>query len=189
MAASSPAVATGDDPSLAGGQRQTRDKSRSKSPSSGPQDGGAGEALLDLPAIDRHIATLPNGVILKTLNVFANKFPELGILHLPTFMREFESPSLSRESMALLGAVLAVTRVQLSAMGASWAGSLLPREEYASYAKQRLSDFMLQPPKIQVVQVLLIITLHEWGTRDFHKAWVYCGTFDLYQRPPVVDLC
>ncbi|OAA50206.1 Transcription factor [Beauveria brongniartii RCEF 3172] len=33
---------------------------------------------------------------------------------------------------------------------------------------------MLQSPNIQVVQALLVITQHEWGTRDFHKAWIYC---------------
>lgn len=137
---------------------------------------------MDLLAMDRHLATLTNSVILKTLNVFSNKFPELGILHLPTFMREFESSSLSRESMALLGAVLAVARAQLSSAGGTWAACLRPREEYAAYAKRRLGEFMLLPPRIQVVQGLLIITLHEWGTRDFHKAWVYCGAFNL---PPI----
>lgn len=132
--------------------------------------------------MDRHLATLPNSVIVKTLNVFSNKFPELGILHLPTFMREFESSSLSRETMALLGAVLAVTRAQLSSAGGTWAACLRSREDYAVYAKRRLGEFMLLPPRIQVVQGLLIITLHEWGTRDFHKAWVYCGALNL--SPP-----
>lgn len=130
---------------------------------------------LETTTVDRHISSLPNSVILKSLNVFSNKFPELAILHLPTFMKEFESPSCSRESMVLLGAVLAVTRAQLSSLGASWAACLLSRAEYAAYTKTRLSDFILAPPKIQVVQALLIVTLHEWGTRDFHKAWVYCG--------------
>ena len=189
-------MATGGDDGEDGEQRPRRSRSRSRLPSRGPQNGGEargggergeiadGPSSLDLLAIDRHIATLPNGVILKTLNVFSNKFPELGILHLPTFVREFESSSLSRESMALLGAVLAVTRAQMSALGLSWAGSLLSRDEYAAYAKQRLADFILQPPKIQVVQALLIITLHEWGTRDFHKAWVYCGTFFVHETKP-----
>lgn len=127
--------------------------------------------------IERHIARLPTTVILKTLNVFTNKFPELAILHVPTFTKELESPPLSRESLTLLGAVLAVTRGQLDVLGASWASILLTREEYAMYATDMLSQFILQPPKLQVVQILLIITLYKWGTRDFHKAWVYCGKF------------
>jgi hypothetical protein len=125
--------------------------------------------------VGKHIAALPNTVILKTLNVFTNKFPELAIMHVPTFMAELGSRPLSREIMALLGAVLAVTQGQLAVLGASWADMLLTREEYALYTREMLSQFILQPPKLQVVQILLIITLYEWGTRNFHKAWMYCG--------------
>lgn len=168
-AASQDASASEASPALGG----TLDRNVESQPKSPPRARNGG--TLDTATVDRHISSLSNSVILKSLNVFSNKFPELAILHLPTFMKEFESPSCSRESMALLGAVLAVTRAQLSALGASWATCLLSREEYAAYTKTRLSDFILAPPKIQVVQTLLIVTLHEWGTRDFHKAWVYCG--------------
>lgn len=129
----------------------------------------------DKGAIEGHLINLPHSIILKTLNVFANKFPELAILHVPTFMKDFESSGPSSENTALLGAVLAATRAQLGVLGASWAISLLTKEQYAFYAKERLTEYIMQPPKIQVVQALLIITLHEWGSREFHKAWVYCG--------------
>ncbi|KAF5124039.1 hypothetical protein E5D57_011961 [Metarhizium anisopliae] len=118
--------------------------------------------------------TQSNFVILQAVNLFINTFPELAILHLPTFIAELHAER-EPESKVLLGAVLAVTKAQLSVQSASWADELLSREHYALYAKDVLSDFILQPPKVQIVQALLIITLHEWGTRDFHKAWVYCG--------------
>lgn len=128
----------------------------------------------DRAAIDAHVSRLPPGVVLKALSVFLNSFPELAILHLPTFMSELQATR-SPESKALLGAVLAVTRAQLSVLTASWADELLPRDQYAYYARETLSGLILQPPRLQVVQALLIVTLHEWGSRDFHKAWVYCG--------------
>ncbi|KAF5483230.1 hypothetical protein CGCF413_v014643 [Colletotrichum fructicola] len=34
---------------------------------------------------------------------------------------------------------------------------------------------MLGPPEVVVVQAHLILTLYEWGVRDFQKAWVHCG--------------
>lgn len=144
-----------------------------------PSDDQPQQTLVyDKAEVDAQIASLPNSVVLKALNVFINSFPELAILHLPTFMNESRSVR-SPESKALLGAVLAVTRAQLSVLTVSWAGELLTREQYALYTKEMLSGFILQPPKIQVVQALLIITLHEWGSRDFHKAWIYCGKFAL----------
>lgn len=128
------------------------------------------------PSVDVHIMSLANGVVLKAVNVFINAFPELAIIHLPTFIQEFQTER-SPESRTLLGAVLAVTKAQLSVQSASWADQLLSRDHYALYAEDMLGEYILQPPKLQVVQALLIITLHEWGTRDFHKAWMYCGKF------------
>lgn len=126
--------------------------------------------------VGQHVSSLPNGTVLKCLNVFTNKFPELAILHLPSFLDELRCYQ-SKETVALLSTVLAVTRSQICVLNADWASDLLPRAHYASYAKDLLRDLILQPPKLQVVQALLIITLHEWGSRDFHKAWVYCGTY------------
>lgn len=124
--------------------------------------------------VESHVYNLPAGIVMKSLNVFTNKFPELAILHLPSFIAELRSRS-SKEVIALLSAVLAVTRSQICVLNASWGEHLLPREHYALYAKDLLKDLILQHPNIQVVQALLIITLHEWGSRDFHKAWIYCG--------------
>lgn len=131
--------------------------------------------------VGRHINNLPNGVVLKCLNVFTNKFPELSILHLPSFLNELQS-SYSVESVALLSATLAVTRSQSCVLNASWAAELLPRENYACYAKDVLGELILQPPKIYVVQALLIIAMHEWGSRDFHKAWIYCGKNECWYK-------
>lgn len=124
--------------------------------------------------VDAHIRGLPNGVVLKCLNVFTNKFPELAVLHLPGFLEDFHSRK-SKETSALLGAVLAVTRSQICVLNATWGDDLLPREHYASYTEDLLQGLILRHPKVQAVQALLIITLYEWGSRDFHKAWVYCG--------------
>ncbi|KAM3506968.1 hypothetical protein MY11210_007341 [Beauveria gryllotalpidicola] len=128
----------------------------------------------DKDIVGRHIRSLPPGIVMKCLNVFTNKFPELAILHLPSFISELRSRS-SNEAISLLSAVLAVTRSQICVLNASWGDGLLQQEHYALYAKDLLRDLMLQSPNIQVVQALLVITQHEWGTRDFHKAWIYCG--------------
>lgn len=134
-------------------------------------------AAAQSPAKDdvaRHIASLPNGVIIKCLGTFHNKFPELSILHLPTLSKDLEKGGCPA-SEALLSAVLAVIRRQLVPASMPWARSLLDGDVYAAHAKKLLGELMLETPRIEIVQALLIVTLHEWGTRDFHKAWVYCG--------------
>ncbi|KGQ12468.1 putative transporter MCH4 [Beauveria bassiana D1-5] len=128
----------------------------------------------DKDIVGRHIRSLPPGIVMKCLNVFTNKFPELAILHLPSFISELRSRG-SKEAIALLSAILAVTRSQICVLNASWGDGLLHQEHYALYAKDLLRHLMLQSPNVQVVQALLVITQHEWGTRDFHKAWIYCG--------------
>ena len=111
---------------------------------------------------------------MKCLHIFHDKYPELAIVHIPTFLSSIQT-SRSTETTSLLAAILAVTRAQLSVLNPALAEKLLSSEQYAHFARDLLSDLMLQPPKIYIVQTLLIITLHEWGSRDFHKAWVYCG--------------
>ncbi|KAJ6785953.1 hypothetical protein PWT90_03903 [Aphanocladium album] len=128
----------------------------------------------DEKRVESHVSSLPTATVMKCLNVFTNKFPELAILHLPSFIAELHSQN-SKEVIALLSAVLAVTRSQICVLNASWGEDLLQREHYALFTKDLMKDLILQPPNIQTVQALLIITLHEWGSRDFHKAWVYCG--------------
>ncbi|KAE8154290.1 hypothetical protein BDV25DRAFT_135982 [Aspergillus avenaceus] len=127
-----------------------------------------------LQHIDRHLVGLSTSVILKSLNVFTNKFPELGILHLPSFMKELQSADAEPTRM-LLGAILVVTKSQLTLLNQSWACSLLDREHYAFYTREMLSQSMLQAPRIQTVQSLLVMALYEWGCCGFHQAWVYCG--------------
>lgn len=127
------------------------------------------------PDVNKHLTDLSEGDILKALNVFTNKFPELAFVHVSAFMDEWRSSTGSKEIRALLAAILAVTKGQLSILKVSWDENLLSGDHYATSSKDILSDVLLEVPKIQVVQALLIITLYEWGCRNFHKAWVYCG--------------
>ncbi|KAF5575959.1 transcriptional regulatory [Fusarium pseudocircinatum] len=124
--------------------------------------------------VDDHLARLPIGIILKALNIFTAKFPELRILQASAFIKEYQTAR-SKESKALLATILAITRKQCSIVTGDWLRSLKSSECYASYAWSTLSDAILQPPKVQVVQALLILTLYEWGVREYHKAWMHCG--------------
>jgi hypothetical protein len=124
--------------------------------------------------VDEHLTRLPISVILKALNIFTAKFPELRILQASTFMKEYQAIR-SKESKALLATILAITRKQCSIVTGDWLRGLKSSESYASYAWSTLSDAILLPPKVQVVQALLILTLYEWGVREYHKAWMHCG--------------
>ncbi|KAM5349161.1 hypothetical protein ACJ41O_008984 [Fusarium nematophilum] len=124
--------------------------------------------------VDEHLSGLPIGVILKALNIFTAKFPELRILQPSAFIKEYQSRR-SKESKILLATILAITRKQSSICNGDWLHPLRNSDCYASYAWSILSDLILQPPNVQVVQGLLILTLYEWGVREFHKAWMHCG--------------
>jgi hypothetical protein len=38
-----------------------------------------------------------------------------------------------------------------------------------------LSEWSFKAPSLRVAQALLIMSLYEWGDREFHRAWIYCG--------------
>lgn len=118
------------------------------------------------------ISTSRKLAILKT---FSNQFPELTIIHVLALMGGFASSPCLPQHKILFAAVLTVIKARLEPADVPWTDTLRSREEYAEYMRARLLEALLGSPKIEFVQALLIITLHEWGTRDFHKAWMYCG--------------
>jgi hypothetical protein len=128
----------------------------------------------DRAHVGSHIESLSPNLVLKSLNIFTNKFPELGILHLPSFMQEFQT-SCHNDTKTLLAAILSVTQCYYSQSGFTGLDTLLSREQYASYAREMLSQSSFQAPKVQVAQALLVMGLFEWGSREFHRAWIYCG--------------
>ncbi|OAR02679.1 hypothetical protein LLEC1_00690 [Akanthomyces lecanii] len=93
-------------------------------------------------AVGSYVCNLLAGIVMKCLNVFTNRFPELAMLHLPSFISELRSRS-SKEVVALLSLVCVLTT--------SWGQHLLQREDYALYAKDLLKDLILQHPNVQVV--------------------------------------
>ncbi|CAG9982799.1 unnamed protein product [Clonostachys byssicola] len=125
--------------------------------------------------IDEHVSQISMSRKLAILKTFANQYPELTIIHVQTLMGGFAFSPCPPQHRILFAAVLTLTRARLAPTEVPWADTLRPREEYAEYTRARLSEVLLEAPKIEFVQALLIITLHEWGTRDFHKAWMYCG--------------
>jgi hypothetical protein len=127
-------------------------------------------------SVDRHLTNLSADVILKSLNGFTGKYPEFAILNHSVFLEEFQS-TCPPESKTLLAAILASSRVQFSLLSLPWESSLLPREHYATYAREMLSEWSFKAPKLQVAQASLIMGLYEWGTREFHRAWIHCGIY------------
>ncbi|KAK6213755.1 fungal specific transcription factor [Colletotrichum tabaci] len=121
-----------------------------------------------------HLEQIPKDVVFIALEAFWRKFPELRVIHPSLFMESFGS-TCPRESKALLATVLAMTKTQKPDSDRLRTQILFPSERYASYACDVLAACILQPPDVKVIQALLILTLYEWGTRDFHKAWMHCG--------------
>jgi len=130
----------------------------------------------DIAQVERHLTGLSTDLVLKSLNVFVNKYPELAILHLPSFAKKHQSQD-TKEIKTLLAALLAITRSHPLLITFPWESSLLPKERYAEYARDRLSKSSFEAPRLEVAQALLIMTVYEWGTREFHRAWIYCGKF------------
>ncbi|KZL67810.1 fungal specific transcription factor [Colletotrichum tofieldiae] len=121
-----------------------------------------------------HLEQIPKDLVFIALEAFWRKFPELRVIHPSSFMQSFGS-TCPRECKALLATVLAMTKTQKPDSDRLKTQLLYASERYASYASDILAACILQPPDVKVIQALLILTLYEWGTRDFHKAWMHCG--------------
>ncbi|KAK1995550.1 fungal-specific transcription factor domain-containing protein [Colletotrichum falcatum] len=125
--------------------------------------------------MDRHLEQVPKDVTFIALEAFWRKFPELRVIHPPSLVQPVVGAARPRECKALLATVLAMAKTQKPDSDRLRTQLSYASERYASYACDVLAACILQPPDVKVIQALLILTLYEWGTRDFHKAWMHCG--------------
>ncbi|KAL5359076.1 hypothetical protein BJX96DRAFT_164193 [Aspergillus floccosus] len=140
----------------------------------GPPDASATVHSRDSAWVDSHLSNLTAEIVLNILNAFTNKHPELAILNHSAFIKDCQSP-IRAETKTLLSAVLALSRPHLSLLNLPWVHSLLPGEHYAAYAREMLADKSFQTPHTHIAQALLVMALYEWGSREFHRAWIYIG--------------
>ncbi|KAL0936267.1 fungal specific transcription factor [Colletotrichum truncatum] len=148
--------------------------SQSRGPATPSRGSADPECRVGKDEMDRHLQSIPRDLVFIALEAFWRKFPELRIIHPSSFMQAFKS-TCPKESKALLATVLAMTKTQNPDSDRLRTQILYPSERYAAYASEVLAACILQPPDVNVIQALLILTLFEWGTRDFHKAWMHCG--------------
>lgn len=94
--------------------------------------------------VSEYLTNLSSGIIVRIMNAFTCKFPELGMLHPSSFLKEFQI-SFSTEGKALLAAILAAIGSHLSVNGLSSSHQLLPEKQYASFARVIIADNCFKP--------------------------------------------
>jgi hypothetical protein len=125
-----------------------------------------------------------SSLVRKAIPVFVEQFPELGFLHIPSFLQELkrleeEQPESSqtgqngRPSHANCSTRLKALGSSLLALCAPFIPDDYDREIYAEFARSSISaaDF----PDRYTVQTLLVLGMYEWGNGRAYRAWIYTG--------------
>lgn len=95
---------------------------------------------------------------LRVAAVFSRKFPELSFLHIPSLSSQLrQSPSQNQQPitaiLALCGRFLSEPNGQEQDLEAA--------EEYAERTRSFISQSFLDSPRLETVQALLAISMHE----------------------------
>lgn len=155
----------------------------------------------EVPAssVETHISSLAPSAIVQTVTRFTSMYPELRMIHLPTLLKGFrvspgadaaESQRTGRqESYVLVASMLAACPVSVRHKNDDREKELLARTDYENYAEQRLSTLVFSHPHIQVAQALLIMAVLKGNLAEFHKAWMYCGTWAMSHLHHIVSPC
>jgi hypothetical protein len=53
-------------------------------------------------------------------------------------------------------------------------------EKYAEATRSALSQTLVEPPHLEIVQALLVFSMYEWGNGNGYKAWMYSGVLDQF---------
>lgn len=101
--------------------------------------------------------------------ILHHRFPEFAFLHLPTFQEEWKNGD---GSWLLIAAIFALCSRFVPPCNKP---KLLSEDQFASYARIGLQSVLNGPPSLPIVQVLLIMSMFEWGSGNGHGAWMHSG--------------
>lgn len=140
---------------------------------SGPERPRINESQIT-PVDEGFLAKVPSSMIIKACSLFNRKFPELAFLHLPTMSTEARSEPSTVDHL-LLAAILALCARLLQDKSTAQSSLSRTGECYASFLRGNLCQKTLEPPSIEIVQCLLIMSFYEWGDGCGYRAWMYSG--------------
>jgi hypothetical protein len=120
------------------------------------------------------LGNLSKTFCLQAATVFSRKFPELAFLHIPSLSSRLNK-DVSKTQLQPITAILALCAHFLSDPNDRSGHGFETAEEYAEHTRKFLSGSFVEPPRLETVQTLLIISMYEWGNRNGYKAWMYSG--------------
>lgn len=130
------------------------------------------------PRIDRQIsleavAGLPDlPILVEACDSFLKLFPEFGFLHRPSFNDQLRAGLVDGVK---LYAILAVTSRYVPSLTARYGGSRATSEYFAQRSQDAVMKRVLDKPDPEVVQILILLGLQDWGTCNSFRAWMYTG--------------
>ena len=114
----------------------------------------------------------------RAAHVFVAHFPEIGFLHMPSFLQELNQLEDSRAKhdrprSSSRGASVTVLCSAIVALCAPLMQEDCDAEGYASFARNSILGADL--PDLRVVQTLLVLAMYDWGNGRGYRAWAYSG--------------
>ena len=129
-----------------------------------------------IPPVDvQFLSEVPSSIVIKACSIFNRKFPELAFLHLPTMSIEARREPSGIDPI-LLAAILALCARLLQDRSTTHSSLSQTGESYANFLRKSFYQKIMEPPSIETVQCLLIMSFYEWGDGCGYRAWMYSGT-------------
>jgi hypothetical protein len=116
-------------------------------------------------------------LMLQACHLLQTCFPEFGFLHRPSFTDQLVAGSVNT---AKLHAILSVTARFMPSLVSQHRGPEAAGHYYAARAETAVMARVLDAPDPEIVQSLLLISLHHWGTCNGSRAWMLAGMPRLY---------
>jgi hypothetical protein len=115
--------------------------------------------------------------MLQACDLLQTCFPEFGFLHRPSFTDQLVAGSVE---IANLHAILSVTARFMPSLISQHGGPEVAGDYYAARAETAVMARVLDAPDPEIVQSLLLISLHHWGACNGSRAWMLAGMPRLY---------
>lgn len=127
------------------------------------------------PDLENPLARIDRDLVWEATEIFQQQFTMFSFLHGPTLLDLIHGKD--PLDIRFCG-ILALCARFIPKLSEQYGGSIAACQYFASYLRRSITCHMIANADIGIVQALLLLSFHDWGSGKGTQAWTYNGTVE-----------
>ena len=125
--------------------------------------------------LENPLSRIDHDLVVEATEIFQQQFTMFNFLHGPSLLNSIRG----KDSLDIrFCGILALCARFIPKLSEQYGGSLAACEYFASYLRRSITCHMVANADLGIVQALLLLSFHDWGSGKGTQAWTYNGTIE-----------